>query len=517
MTDQDSTTDFSNLNFSAPRLAILDLSTAARSGRCPAWTGSTPRRTGSRTGSHILYISDRTGIPNLFIRDLETGRDARITNVMNGVNGIIPLSPAATLSRDGHRVVFSSFSKGAWDLFAIKDPLTVARYDAIPAVARVAPAKTPAETPAATAAVAPDTTVSASRPRLLLPAAIESLAALPSTGDLTILRHAKKESEAKPAPPLIDTDAPMKVGEVFRMNRDLPDTTGFVFDRYHVRFTVDYASAAGFYASNVGVAAQTLLSFSDVLGNNNLIIGADVYGTLSDSNLLFQYVNRARRNNYGFALFQYRDDFLLSTAETSDEYVSQIYRGVELDLARPFSRFRRLEFSLAGLSVDEQVFRQAYYGDGIYDLTRTDRKKLYFVRPGPRTGFRQCAVGRHRPDQRREEQLQRRPGARRSRELPLGGRPPELPQHPPEIRAGFPRNRGHEPRPRPADLPDRRTLHAAWGGLRPACRQQRRARKHRVPLPVDRDPRARLAAAVRLPRDPGEPLLRRRLRLEVES
>jgi Tol biopolymer transport system component len=381
VTDQDSTTDFSNLIFSPPRLAILDLETRA--------IRPLPRMDGVNTaphwfpdGRHILYISDRTGVPNLFIRDLETGRDARITNVMNGVNGIIPLSPAASLSRDGHRVVFSSFSRGAWDLFAIKDPQSLARYDETPPAAVPAPAESSVVAEAPPAPAAPDTTGQPAPPRLLLPASIESLAALPSTGELTILRHPKKEAEARPAPSLIDADVPIKVGEVFRQHRELPDTTGFVFDRYHVRFTVDYASAAGFYASNVGVAAQTLLSFSDVLGNHSMIIGADVYGTLSDSNLLFQYVNRARRNNYGFAVFQYRDDFLLSTAETSDEYVSQIYRGVELDLARPFSRFRRLEFSLAGLSVDEQVFRQAYYGDGIYDLTRTDRTKLYFVRPG---------------------------------------------------------------------------------------------------------------------------------------
>jgi outer membrane protein assembly factor BamA len=62
--------------------------------------------------------------------------------------------------------------------------------------------------------------------------------------------------------------------------------------------------------------------------------------------------------------------------------VSQIYRGVDLLVARPFSRFRRIEFNIEGLSVDEQVFRQAYYGDGIYDITRTQRSHLYFVRPG---------------------------------------------------------------------------------------------------------------------------------------
>jgi Tol biopolymer transport system component len=427
VTDQDSTTDFANLIFAEPRPAILDLETR----EVHPLSGMEGVNTAPQyfpDGRHVLYVSDRTGIPNIFIRDLETGRDAQLTNIMNGVNGIIPLAPAATLSRDGHRVVFSSFSRGAWDLYAIKDPLSMAQFDRPFMVQRtrtetpaVTPSGTPsgtsaetsAETPAAEASAGaatsaptelpqgaspsttlaatslavrsdqtPDSTAAIPRGRRLLPASIESLAALPAAGDLALLRHPKKAEADTGLAEELEDEVPLNVGEVFRLNRALPDTSGFKIDRYHVRFTVDYASAMGAYASNVGVAAQTVLSFSDVLGNNNLLVGADVYGSLSDSNLLFQYINRSRRNAYGFAIFQYRDDFLLSTAASYDEYVSQIYRGVELDVARPFSRFRRLEFSLQGMSLDEEVFHQAYYGDGYYDLTTTGRSRAYFFRPG---------------------------------------------------------------------------------------------------------------------------------------
>ncbi len=76
----------------------------------------------------MLYVSDRSGIANLYVRDLETNRDAPITDLLTGVTGIIPLAPAVSLSRDGRRFVFSAFSGGAWDLFAIKDPLAVAEF-----------------------------------------------------------------------------------------------------------------------------------------------------------------------------------------------------------------------------------------------------------------------------------------------------------------------------------------------------------------------------------------------------
>jgi Tol biopolymer transport system component len=401
VTDQDSTTDFDRLIFAKPRLAMFDIQTRAVR-VLPGMAGMNTAPFFFPDGRHLLYISDRTGIANIFVRDLDTQTDAQITDILTGVTGVIPLAPAMSLSRDGRRVVFSAFRRGNWDLFAIKDPLDLAagKYRS-----------TPVEEP-------PDTTIVAEGPRDIPPSdprAIDPRITDPRVTDPRVtdpgsapgMRAASDPPSSDPPAsagdpaPVPDSamaralrefppgpegkdgaERPRRVAEVFSSIRDLPDTTGFKIDRYRVHFTIDYARASGFFGSNVGAAAQTTLNFSDVLGNHELHIGANVFGSISDSDFLLRYDNLANRINYGIALYQFRDDFFLSTAQTNDNYVSQIYRGGQFILSRPFNRFRRIDLSLEGLQVDESVYEQAFYNGYFYDYRRADRGKLYFIRPG---------------------------------------------------------------------------------------------------------------------------------------
>jgi Tol biopolymer transport system component len=378
VTDEGGETDFENLIFADPRLAILDL----ESGKVRVL----PEMPGTNTGPHffpdgkrILYVSDRTGIANLYIRDLETGRDAQITDLLTGVTGIIPLAPAVSLSRDGRRLVFSAFSGGAWDLFAIKDPLTLAQFsDSLPGVAEAAPIDA-APAPAAQS-------LAAQSPQAPADSSGRGAGSADSLGTVRVEWPEEGTVAGRPdstrAGGEMSAEAAPSITDVFAMHRGLPDTTAFKIDGYKVRFSADYAAANGAFASNVGIAAQTYVQFSDVLGDHNLVVGADIYGTLSDSQLLLEYANLANRINYSVAAFQYRDDFFLSTARTSDEFHSQIYRGGQATLSRPFSRFRRLDFTLEGLEVSETVYRQAYYGPDYYIYRREEQRYLHFVRPG---------------------------------------------------------------------------------------------------------------------------------------
>ncbi len=411
VTDQGGETDFANLIFAEPRLAILDLAT--RTIRVlPGMQGANTAPYFFPDGRHLLYVSDRTGIANLYVRDLETDRDARITDLLTGVTGIIPLAPAVSLSRDGRRLVFSAFSAGAWDLFAIKDPLALADFREPAAAAPAAPPNTEMEgnCPSAPALPQGEAGETALSPPATMAAATDALSRRPGAADTVSAPpvappegSVDRIPDAGSALPVERTSGPAdssgaaggrqtgagapeeplpSLAEVFALHRGLPDTTGFKIHGYKVRFSADYAAANGAFASNVGLAAQTYVQFSDVLGNHNLVVGADIYGTLSDSQWLLEYANLSNRINYSVAAFQYRDDFFLSTARTDDEFYSQIYRGGQVTLSRPFSRFRRIDFTLEGLDVSETVFRQAYYGPEDYVYRQTAQTRLRFFRPG---------------------------------------------------------------------------------------------------------------------------------------
>jgi outer membrane protein assembly factor BamA len=172
----------------------------------------------------------------------------------------------------------------------------------------------------------------------------------------------------------------VEVREVIQRRRVLPDSGGFRVDPYRTHFAADYVSANGFFAGNVGVAAQSLLQFSDVLGDQVIVVGANIYGSISDSDLLFQYVNLRRRLNWGVSAFQYRNDYYIFAAQEDEQFVSQVYRGASLALQRPFSRFRRIEWSLDALAVSEDVVQQSHSSDTFGSLSGKNTR-VYLV-PG---------------------------------------------------------------------------------------------------------------------------------------
>ncbi|MCX6844209.1 MAG: hypothetical protein NTX53_18265 [candidate division WOR-3 bacterium] len=69
----------------------------------PAW---------SRTGKYLFFVSDRTGIFNLYAYQLATGETFQVTNVLYGV-----FEPS--VSRDNRRIALTSFSASGYDIAAI--------------------------------------------------------------------------------------------------------------------------------------------------------------------------------------------------------------------------------------------------------------------------------------------------------------------------------------------------------------------------------------------------------------
>jgi hypothetical protein len=463
VTDEGVEADFPNLLFSEARLAIFELATRAVT-LLPAQAGTNISPFFFPDGKHLLFISDRSGIANLWIRDLETSEDRRITDVLSGISGVTETSPAASLSRDGRRVVFSAFTEGTTDLFAIKDPLdcwkTGVRWDGpypvsaggavgaeyatsaggtgqgaamtpgaplTPGAAAVVPAATaatpgaslapgvattlgpaaakreaartdsvasavaagtsrPAPSPAAS--IAPPDSAQAAIPVPFPAARTPAMARLDSLLAKAVpLAPPRANGRRGPGryrmPPGVEADSSdetVEVREVIQRRRALPDSGGFRVSPYRTRFAADYVAANGFFAGNVGVTAQSLLQFSDLLGDQMIIIGANIYGTISDSDLLFQYVNLQRRLNWGVSAFQFRNDYYIFAAQEDEAFISQVYRGASLALQRPFSRFRRVEWSLDALAVSEDVIAQNY-STGTYDHLGGRGTLLYMV-PG---------------------------------------------------------------------------------------------------------------------------------------
>ncbi len=369
-TDRGPRTDFDDLVFGDMVIAVLDLETGVIE-TLPRQEGRNLNPQWSPDGNEIAYISDRTGITNIFITDLSDNETYQITNVLSGVSGITPLSPAMSWSGKGNRMVFCAFTGGGWDVFAINDPhrLKVRYEPAVPAEPGVF------QGPPTAGLEVVDLEL---EPRRSAPLAeVTSFTYEPSnlgSGGGGRVRLVGLQEYMDPRNvALEESESERDAGRAPDLAA-LPDTSGFKISEYKLKFTQDLAAGGIGFASNVSVSGQTALAFSDILGNHNIFVAANVFGSLSESAFLFAYYNLAHRTNYGFAAFQERRDFYIFTAPDRAEYESQIYRGGALFLWRPFDRFNRLEFDLQANAVSSKIFP---YGFGGESITMGDTE--YFV------------------------------------------------------------------------------------------------------------------------------------------
>ena len=447
VSDRGTGLDFDNLIFGLPQFCFLDVATReitvppGQDGRCvdPHYFPD---------GKHLLFVSDRTGIANLWIRDLETNEDRRVSDVLTGVSGIIPTGTSVSLSRNGRRMVFSAFSAGTWDLFAVKDPLLLwetgrpwselkdelaaeaigaakalrasssARPLATEFLRRLAAEHAPGDSTPESEVVAEVLAPSDSSTRVADPPASaadvpladlareprggargDSLLPRPPEGEaarfdslwstVQSLDRVGRDSIGTSLRSRADGDSALASGEpdplfaarVFGEKRALPKDEEIDVQPYRPRFSADYISANGFFASNLGLAAQSVLRFSDLLGDRVILVGADVYGSLKDSNLLFEYLNLKHRTSWGVSAFQFRNDSYIFTTDTEDEFLSRIYRGLNFTVQRPWSRFSRFEASIEAQSVTEDRLRERVDGTGYY-YPVGDTGTYYYAEPG---------------------------------------------------------------------------------------------------------------------------------------
>ena len=168
---------------------------------------------------------------------------------------------------------------------------------------------------------------------------------------------------------------------------ELPDTTAwtdgtFKKRKYTPRFGLDYLGGNAGYSTHVGLVGSSVLSFSDILNNHKILVGANVFGSLTDANLLLQYTNLTRRVNWSVAAFQYSYD-LFRAYQTSwiSQVTTQINRGVQFHLSRPFSKFNRFELGVQGVNRSRELVDLSFTYFGIRRTRRGSLGSVNFIQP----------------------------------------------------------------------------------------------------------------------------------------
>jgi len=456
-TDRGDVTNFRTLTFGYQQLALYDLETGEVE-KIPDQIGKSISPQWSADGSKIAFISNRTGVSNIFIRDMENGETYQITNVLTGVTNVTAAGPAISWAQKSDRMVFSALSWGGFDLFAITDPVSLMKepYDhekaatpgASPDAQQLAPplrteppdeplasgdaegsseetasgdaegsseetasgdaeGSSPAAMEDAAPSTSPDTASEAGPPagtpeREKITTIQTVLIAPPDTTSATeSVAESVNESAAEMAAPgempepstgsgLLETPqfpfGPIAGG--IGPAGELPDTTAwtdgtFTKRKYSPKFGLDYLGGNAGYSTHVGLVGSSVLSFSDILNNHKILVGANVFGSLTDANLLLQYTNLTRRVNWSVAAFQYSYDLFRGSYQGPwvAQVTTQINRGVQFYLSRPFSKFNRFELGVQGVNRSRELVDVSFNYFGIRRTRRGSLGSVNFIQP----------------------------------------------------------------------------------------------------------------------------------------
>jgi Tol biopolymer transport system component len=382
-TDRGPDTDLSVLKISPWRIAVMDIGTGAID-VLPGQGGLNLNPQWSPDGRDLAFISDRTGIPNVFMFDFASQQHYQITNVLGGVSAITEYSPAISWSRGSDRMAFTYFEKGDYTVWTFDNPRAMKKTAFRPGAANLAAGAPAGAQPAPTTP-------------------IDSLTLRPRAGEPTSTYRAQAGSRQSSVLPAQETvaDLPANIGTLMSDPvYGLPDTSRFKEHPYHASFHPDYIAdpSVGYTPSYGGMfAGGTAFVFSDLLGNHQLAVAGNVYGRLSDASVFLGYANLSHRLQYTTGLSQDPIYVPLSggvtppdqngTVRFETDYLRYVVRNVFLVGQYPLNRFTRFETGAQfnsisrGLVAVYQDCNLAGYCTDIQFRTDTTLKTLNYVTP----------------------------------------------------------------------------------------------------------------------------------------
>jgi Tol biopolymer transport system component len=405
VTDRGGETDFELLRFGNLRIALLHLETGAIDMLGNMDVGKNINPVWAPDGRSLGFVSDRTGIANIFLYDMADGQIYQLTNMFTGVQGITPLSPVLTWAPQADRMAFVYYEDGQYSVYSLENPRSLRRGpyhgpSALPVVslmqaeARDTILQAPLPRPPMVALGGTGAGGSASnRPALSPPASIYRSA----TGFRPSALPQPAESSA--APPAVTVRALLDSATL-----SLPDTNEFTFRPYKVRFTADYVvrPTVGYQRDNFGrgVFGGTAIALSDILGNHSVVLAGSINGRISEAQFLGLYVNQSHRLNWagGFSqdpLYFYggsdrqRVEDPRRPGDSLDVFSTRIRRFVVRDLfaesSYPFSRFNRIELGMHAVNISEATLalQNFYDSSGFVDqqLVQGGGPSATFVQP----------------------------------------------------------------------------------------------------------------------------------------
>ncbi len=391
--DRGAETDFDLLRFSRWKISLYDLATGAIT-VLPNQPGLSINPQWAPDGKSIAYITDRNGVPNVFLYDMNNREHYQLTNVVGGVSGITELSPALTWARKADRMAFVHFERlGEYTVWTVDNPRALKKepYRApvkapqgliastnngitltpsapnVPATVAAVPTPgarpTDPRLPGSGADGTPSRKTKAPGDDVVLPGTIlpELVVRAPRFPSRSVYRGIEGVRKSDSLPTRLERDSAVASVDELLDSADLalPDPTRFRDGPYRVSYEADYVArpSIGYAQDNFGrgLFGGTTIVMSDLLGNNRLAFTAQVNGRVQDAVVYAGYTSLAGKMQYNAAVSQFPIFFFNGQEinqvspgifQENQSLARFVLRDIGITSLLPKNRFKRFELGL---------------------------------------------------------------------------------------------------------------------------------------------------------------------------
>jgi len=325
------TTRLETLDTGNYRLAAVDVASGQVRALPSLESGKNINPQWAASSQHLYFVSDASGVSNLYRLELGSGELRQLTDLVTGVSGITALSPALSVAAGTNKLAYTAYDEGKYEIYTITDETRLAGW--------------------------------------------------PVSGEATRIAG------------LIPGGRP--IGDVLRATEDpvtgLAEPGTFQRQPYKAKLGLDYigqpyvsAGVGGRYGSAFGGGVS--MSFSDMLGEHSLstVFQADSIQGFTDIGAAVSYVNRVHRLNWGLQIAQVpyiTGNFAtgVTTVNGQPVYIEQtlLQRQIDRQIGAlgfyPFDASTRLEFQAGyrGLSFDNRLTTDTFaYPSGQFIATQ---------------------------------------------------------------------------------------------------------------------------------------------------
>ncbi len=308
----------------------------------------------SADGRKVLYVSDRNGIDNIWLRDLETGDERPITNSIDPITLL-------SLSADGKRLAFTSLNKGGYDIFYLENPFEIdINMKELPNtvfVQKMVDERNKLANVKDSFKIKADSLLESLRDtsgtdlQVTENSDSTNTQAIDSTkslygNDVSLNLNPDKKDSVNDSP-----SRRLKLKEKDKTKFQLTDNQNpdgsYKVNNYKIKFSPDLIYSNANYSSFYGVQGIAQMAFSDVLGNHRIYAATSLVLDLKNSDYAFAYYYLPKRIDYGISAY-HSARFLLIGRNFAN---SQLYRyrtfGGDLSISYPISKFKRVDGALS--------------------------------------------------------------------------------------------------------------------------------------------------------------------------